>query len=111
MNGHEDRPDETHLITLDPEGFSAVVRRVHEFLVHRAEKAVVKKEAHPTKRSMSNYIETSKDLFVFTHMMEMIEHMSQEISELREIVSQVGEKVSLEVPEGFTGVGKKNMLN
>ena len=95
------------LITLDPEEFNEVVKRVHAFLLSRVENAKVKKDLRPTVRTETNHIETAKDVYVFVQMMDLIEHMSAEISDLREIISAVGANrqadQELGLPEMFAG--------
>lgn len=55
----------------------------------RVEKARAKKERSPTKRSAENHIEASKEVFVFVHLLELVENMTAEISDLRSVISQV----------------------
>jgi N-glycosylase/DNA lyase len=81
---------EITLVTLDPEEFNDVVKRVHSFLLSRAERAKEKKELKPSNKTQSNHVEAAKDVFVFVHMMELIEQMSEEISDLRDILSAMG---------------------
>lgn len=88
-NGHE-KPQEKVIITMDPEEFNEVVKRVHSFLLNRVEKAKEKKDAKPSERSSEKHIEAAKDVFVFVHMMQLIEQMSEEISDLRDIIESVG---------------------
>lgn len=82
--------EETILVTLDPEEFNDIVKRVHEFLLARAQKAKEKKEAKPSDRASENHIEAAKDVYVYVHMMELIERMSEEISDLRDILTSMG---------------------
>lgn len=78
------------LITLDPQEFNEVVKRVHTFLMKRVDKAKQKKKTRPSDRADNNHIEAAKDVFVFVHMMELIDHMSEEITELRDIITAMG---------------------
>ncbi len=92
-DGHKSSSSEkeSRLITLSPEEFGQVVRRVHDFLVHRAERARTRKGSHPSERAAARHVEASKDAFVFVHMMELIEHLSNEIVGLRQALAVVGE--------------------
>lgn len=108
----KDDTEEVTLITLDTDEFNRVVQRVQDFLLSRAQKAKEKKKAHPTKKSVSNHIETAKDVYVFTHMVELIEHMSEEIADLRDILAvteKMDEAYDSGMPKLFTN--KKEYLN
>jgi hypothetical protein len=78
-----------NVVTLDQEEFNAVCKRVHSFLLSRAEKAKKKCDVKPTKRSSALHIEASKEVFVFIHLLELVESMTEEISDLRTIISNV----------------------
>jgi hypothetical protein len=78
-------------------------------LVKRADRAKARKDACSTKRSASRYIEASKDLFVFVHMIELIDHMSGEIGELRETISMLGVDED-DAPQMFAG-SRTNLPN
>lgn len=114
-----------NVVTLDQEEFNRVCKKVHAFLLDRAEKAREKKENRPTKRSMQNHIEASKEVFVFVHLIELVENMTEEIADLRSIISQMnGEEGTIEevvgtddspsplsdVPEMFS-TNKKQFIN
>ncbi len=86
-------PEELKIVTVDPEEFNEIVKRVHEMLSNRMDRAKEKKEMRPTKRSYKNHVEAAKDVYVFAHMIQLIEHMSHEISDLREMLSTVGDFV------------------
>jgi hypothetical protein len=97
---------ELNVVTLDQDEFNKVCRRVHFMLMSRAEKAREKKEKRPTKRSNQNYIEASKEIFVFVHLMELVESMAEEITDLRSILSVMSERDGsragqLQVPDVF----------
>ena len=101
-DGPKSKPEELRLITLDPEEFNSVVHRVHELLSGRVDKAKASKDAKPTRRREGKHIEAAKDLFVFVHMMELIEHMSSEIADLRDTLTAVGvHEEGDEIPEMF----------
>lgn len=99
-------------MTLDQEEFNSVVKRVHEMLLVRAEKANDRKKTRPTPRSISKHVEAAKDVYVFIHMMELIEHMSHEISDLREMLSAIGdvEDEDTRMSDIFSAK-KKNYIN
>lgn len=110
-----------HVVTLDQEEFNKVCKRVHSLLMTRVEKAREKKEKQPTKKATHNHIEASKEVFVFVHLLELVENMTEEISDLRAIISQVaGEdddddetprrNVTTTTPEMFS-MKKKTYLN
>ena len=101
-------------IILDPEEFNKVAQRLQTFLHKRVEKAREKKEAHPSDRLKENHIETAKEAFVFVHLTQLIEHMAQEITVLREMLAAIGEEHEalneLGLPEMFSGK-KSGFLN
>lgn len=108
-----------HVVTLDQDEFNKVCKRVHSLLMTRVEKAREKKEKQPTKKSAHNHIEASKEVFVFVHLLELVENMTEEISDLRAIISQVTgdddeetptRNVTTTVPEMFS-MKKKTYLN
>lgn len=104
----------TVLVTLDPEEFNDVVKRVHTFLLNRAERAKEKKEIQPSERAQSKHIEAAKDVFVFVHMMELIENMSEEISDLRDILAASGgleEENSVVSSFNMFSTNKKHYVN
>lgn len=102
-DGPKSKPEELRLITLDPEEFNSVVRRVHEMLSGRVDKAKASKDAKPTRRREGKHVEAAKDLFVFVHMMELIEHMSSEIADLREAMVALGVHADEdEIPEMYS---------
>lgn len=78
-----------NVVTLDQEEFNKVCKRVHSMLMARVDKAREKKEKKPSKRSAANHIEASKEVFVFVHLLELVENMTEEISDLRNLVSSV----------------------
>jgi hypothetical protein len=92
-----------NVVTMDQNEFNKVCKRVHAMLLSRAEKARGKKEKKPTKKSAETHIETSKDVFVFVHLLELVENMTEEISDLRNIISQVaGDEDFEEEPKNVT---------
>ena len=103
-----------HVVSLDPEEFNRVCRDVHRLLLARAEKARERKEKQPSKRAHDSHIEASKAVFVFIHLIELVENMTEEISDLRHIISEVTETEhshpTSDVPEMFA-TNKKNFLN
>jgi hypothetical protein len=111
MSNGQEKTEEMKLVTLDPEEFDAVVKRVHVLLLHRLHRAKIKKDNKPSERSDENHIESAKDVFVFVHMLDLIEHMSAEISDLRDLVTSMGGDINaprdpeegLGFPELFTG--------
>lgn len=103
MSNGPNKSEEMQLITMDPEEFNQVLKRLHEFLLKRAEKAKEKKSLKPSHRAEVSHIEAAKDVFVLVHMIELVEHMSGEISELRAILSAMGaDEVDSPVPEMFS---------
>lgn len=89
-NGRKNISGETQLITLSPEEFAAAVKRVQKFLLNRAERAQARKQAQPTKRAAAGQVRAAEDLFVFTHMMELVEYLSGEIGNLRQVLTMMG---------------------
>ncbi len=111
-SGPENKPEEKQMVVLSPEEFNAVVKRVHEFLLFRTEKARAKKEAKPSDRAESKHLEAAKDVFVFVHMLELIEHMAAEIADLRGMLAAMGvENQEVELPEMFAVAKKTGYLN
>jgi len=102
-----------NVVTLDQEEFNEVCKRVHSFLLSRAEKAKKKCDAKPTKRSSSMHVEASKEVFVFVHLLELVENMTEEISDLRSIISNVSgpdEDDTVATPQIFAQ-SRKRFLN
>lgn len=88
-SGHgkkEDPEVETTYITMDPEEFNRVCKRLSEMLSSRVEKAWKKKKAKPSQKSIDNHVEATKDAYAFIHLLDLVDQMSQEIAELRELV-------------------------
>jgi hypothetical protein len=106
------------VVTLDQDEFNKICKRVHSMLMMRSEKAREKKDKRPTKKASQNYIEASKEVFVFVHLLELVENMTEEISDLRAIVASVGEELEEEEqrspvkgwPEMFS-TNKKRFVN
>lgn len=84
-------------------------------LLDRADKSKQKRDTKPTKRSNENYAESAKDVFAFVHLMEMVEEMTQEIYDLRQMVSAMNEGEEDDAPEfsfpTLGGSSKKRYLN
>lgn len=117
-DGHAKKPgaEAPLVITMTTEEFGEVCRRIHKFLLDRADKTKAKRDARPTKRANENHIETAKDVFAFVHLMQMVEEMTQEIHDLRSMVSSMAdgdegeESEFTTLPEMFT-TRKKHYLN
>jgi hypothetical protein len=75
---------------MSTEEFGDVCQRVHNLLRERADHAKEKRDRKPSARSKDVYVETSKDVFVFVHLMELVEHMTNEIGDLRQIIASMG---------------------
>jgi hypothetical protein len=102
-NGHDVKPAE--VITVDQDEFNEVLKRVHRLLISRADKAKDKNIAHPTALNDAKHIEAVKDVFALVHMMELVEYMSEEIADLREMLTLEGKLVEDETgstPEMFS---------
>lgn len=76
-----------NVISLDGEEFNNVLKRMRDTLASKAERAKERKEKAPSRRSSKAYVEASKDIFVFVHLLELVESMTEEISDLRDIIS------------------------
>jgi hypothetical protein len=83
-------PAETTFITMDSEEFNKVCKRLNQMLTARVQKAWDKKQRKPTQKSSDNHIEASKEAFAFIHLMDLVEHMSSEIHDLRLEVAAIG---------------------
>lgn len=68
---------------MDSEEFNKVCKRLNEMLTARVEKAWEKKRRRPTKKADQSHIEASKEAFAFIHLLDLVEHMSAEIHDLR----------------------------
>lgn len=77
----------SRFVTLDADEFHKVCQRVHGLLTTRVQKAWDKHSKHPSEKSSDNHIETSKDAFAFIHLLELVEHMTEEIHDLRMAVA------------------------
>ena len=75
--------EEVTFVTMDAKDLNKVCRRINELLNSRAQKAWEKQKKRPTQKSQENHIEASKDAFAFVHLMEIVEHMTHEIHDLR----------------------------
>jgi len=91
------------VITVDQEEFGTVLKRVHQLLIDRAERAQAKKIAKPTPKAEAKHVEAIKDVFALVYMMELVEHMTEEIADLREVLTLEGAQVedTSSVPEMF----------
>jgi hypothetical protein len=99
-------------ITIDPEEFNEVCKRLNKMLHSRLERAWQKKSRRPSSRTVKNHVEAAKEAFAFIHLLDLIEHMSQEIYELRQEVG-AGDEFEEET-EGmgvFSNSPKKNYMN
>lgn len=109
-----DLPEDTVYITMDPEEFSEVCKRLNQMLSSRVERAWQKKSKKPSSKATKNHVEAAKDAFAFIHLMDLVEHMSQEIFELRQEVQVLSETDDLDddVPaQIFAPPSKKSYLN
>ena len=96
---------------MDSEEFNKVCKRLNAMLTTRVEKAWEKKQRRPTKKSDENHIEASKEAFAFIHLLDLVEHMSAEIHDLRMEMATVG---SFDDDDVFSPVGeppRKKYLN
>ena len=100
-------------ITMDPEEFNRVCKRLNQMLTSRVEKAWEKKQRKPTKKTSNNHIEATKDAFAFIHLMELVEHMSEEIYGLRMELQTLGTDDDDDIgPSWMAPPGsKKNFMN
>ena len=82
-NAPKKNVEETTFVTLNAEEFSRVCKRVNGMLTARVQRAWEKKRKQHSDKAASNHIEASKDAFAFIHLMDLVEHMSEEIHDLR----------------------------
>jgi hypothetical protein len=104
-----------NVVTLDQEEFNRVCKKVHSLLMERVNRARLRKEKTPGSKSDNNFIEVSKEVFVFVHLLELVDNMTEEISDLRSIIAQVthGDEDTNPItssPEMFSST-KKRFLN
>ena len=102
----------TRFVTMDAEEFTNVCQRLHEMLNGRVNKAWKKYQKTADDKDSDNHVEASKDAFAFVHLLEMVEHMTEEIRDMREALHSAG----YEEDEGGTiavvsDVLKKQYLN
>jgi len=101
------------VITVDQDEFNEVLKRVHKMLISRANKAKDKNLAHPSPLNNDKHIEAVKDAYALVHMMELVEYMSEEITDLREMIMLTGdveENQTTSTPEMFSQ-NKTHFLN
>jgi hypothetical protein len=98
------------VVSLSTEEFGQICQRVHKHLLDRAEDAHEKCKKHPTDRSRDVQVETAKDVFVFVHLMELVEGMTKEILEHRQRLAENMVDDPSEIPELFS-TAKKEYLN
>lgn len=111
MSSGPEWKDGRQLITIDEEEFNEVLKRVHGILINRVERAQAKKLAKPCKKTEERHIETIKDVFALTHMMELVEHMTEEIADLRDMLElQQTRKNNVQSFEMFSAQ-KKDFVN
>jgi hypothetical protein len=113
-DGNKKNAPETTYITMDPEEFNEVCKRLNQLLSSRVEKAWEKKSRRPSKRSADNHIEAAKEAFAFIHLLDLVEHMSNEIYELRQEVdtlSEMDEDDDTPPSQVFSGPQRKQYLN
>lgn len=99
-----DAPKEKELVevTMDTEEFEAVLERVHRQLFDRAKEAQEAKEKSGSEEDTKAHIEAAKDVFVVVHLIELVEHLSGEVSELRSVVEEMGGvEIEVEALEQF----------
>jgi hypothetical protein len=75
---------------MEQEEFSAVVERVHQHLLDRAERAKDERDRDENPTTSSAHIEAVKDVFVLVHTLELIEHLSGEVAGLRNAIEEMG---------------------
>lgn len=93
--------DEPVVVTMTTEEFGEVCQRVHTFLIKRAERARQRREYRTNPKTREDQVETAKDVFAFVHLMEMVDHMSEEIANLRQIIAGAG--IEEADPDEFAG--------
>ena len=86
MSNEREVGEANELITVDPEEFNEILKRLHSMLITRAETARAKKEASPSEKNDSNHVEAIKDAFALTHLMQLVDAMTEEITDLRELL-------------------------
>ena len=101
------------LVTVTTEEFGEICQRVHRHLLDRAEDAQHQRDQRATKRAIEKQVDTAKDLFVFTHLMSLVDSMTDEIAELRSIIEGMGAEFPEEedvLPEMYS-TPKKQFVN
>lgn len=100
MSGRKEKQAEPVMITLDPEEFNAVAKRLHQRLQDQLQEAKQRRDKRATKQAVSEHVEAAKELFVLVHMMELIEHLTEQLAALRDDVESASEPDS-DMPELF----------
>lgn len=89
MSGGQNKK-EPQLVTVTTEEFGEICQRVHKFLLDRADEAKGRRDKRATKKNVEDHLEFSKDVFAFVHLMELVDNMTTEIQELRDIINAIG---------------------
>jgi len=110
-----DIPAETTYITMDPEEFNEVCKRLNQMLTSRVEKAWQKTSKTPSSKAVQAHVEAAKEAFAFIHLLDLVEHMSEEIFELRQEVDALTGDENFDdddpPPQAFSGPSRKHYLN
>lgn len=98
--GRKEKRQETLMITLDPEEFNEVTKRLHQKLQDQLQEAKERRDKRATKQAVSDHVEAAKELFVLVHMMELIDHLTEEVATMRENIEKAAE-LDPDMPELF----------
>lgn len=99
----------SNVVTLSTDEFGEICQRLHKFLLDRAEDAQDRCTNRPTKRNKENQVELAKDVFVFVHLMELVESMTEEIMHHRQHAAYEAAEIVPDAPEMFTAQKKEYM--
>jgi hypothetical protein len=106
-----EQSQEPQLITMTNDEFGPACQRIHSQLVSRMKKLKVKHDRGTA--TQDDFVEASKDVFAFVHLMELVEAMTDEIAQLRSLAEANG---FVEEEERVIGISslvptKKSYLN
>lgn len=77
-------------MTIDSEEFGSVLKRVHGMLLDRVEAAKQARDLYGGEEREREHVEAAKDVFVLVHMIELVQHLSEETGELRDVIAAMG---------------------
>jgi hypothetical protein len=78
-DGHKIEDD--LVITMTTEEFGQICKDVHKMFIDKCDEAKNKNKDHPTKKTKNEYVRCAKEAFVFSHLLELVDSMSNELND------------------------------